>query len=312
LLVLGGGAVGCELALCFARFGSRVTLIEALPRLLAREDPEASDEVARRFLDEGIEILTNCEAVRVESDEGEAAGGKAVVCRVGDVERRFTCDEILCALGRVANTEDYGLERLGLRLSGDGALHVDQCMRTSHPDIFACGDVAGSPQYTHAAAHGAWHATLNALFGGLRAFRVDFSLVPRATFTDPEIASVGLSEAEALERSIACEVIRFDLGELDRALIDGVPRGFVKALTVPGRDRLLGAVIVGERAADLIVEFTLAMKHGIGLRGLLSTLHAYPTFSEAARHAAGQWRTAHAPQRLLQLSERFLAWRRGA
>ena len=303
LAVLGGGPIGCELAQAFARLGSRVTQVEMLPRLLPREDPEVSDLVSRKFTDEGIAVRTGRQAKRVE--------GKTLVCEHAGKEERIEFDELLCALGRRANTAGYGLEELGVPLGRAGTVETNEYLQTVYPNIYACGDVAGPYQFTHTASHQAWFAAVNALFGAFRKFRADYSVIPWATFTDPEVARVGLNELEAKERGIAYEVTVYGIDDLDRAIADGVAHGMVKVLTVPGKDRVLGATIVGEHAGDLIVEFIAAMKHGIGLNKILGTIHIYPTFAEANKYAAGAWKKAHAPQGLLRQVERFHAWMRG-
>jgi len=233
------------------------------------------------------------------------------VCEHGGKEVRIPFDELLCAVGRVANTVGYGLEELGIGLSRARTVETNEYLQTPYPNIFACGDVAGPYQFTHTAAHQAWYAAVNALLGGVKRFRADYSVIPWATFTEPEVARVGLNETEAKERNIGYEVTTYDLEDLDRAIADGEARGLVKVLTVPGRDKILGATIVGEHAADLIPEFIMAMKHGIGLNKILGTIHIYPTLAEANKYAAGNWKKAHAPQRLLRWAEKFHAWRRG-
>ena len=304
--MLGGGPIGCELAQCFARFGANVTLVEMGPRLLIREDPEFSELLAARFRSEGIDVLFGHEAKRAIFDSGV----KTLVAEHDGREVRIPFDELLCALGRVARTEGYGLEDLGVRLSNAKTIGTNEYLQTSCPNIFACGDVAGPYQFTHTASHQAWYAAVNALFGSVRKFKVDYSVVPWATFTDPEIARVGLNETEARERNIAFEVTTYRFDELDRAITDGETCGFVKVLTTRGTDRILGATIAGEHAGELISEFVLAMRHRLGLNKLLSTIHVYPTFSEASKQAAGAWRRNHAPARLLALLERYHAWMR--
>ena len=307
LVVLGGGPVGCELAQCFVRFGSRVTQVEMLPRILAREDPEISALVTRQFQEERIEVRVDHRATRVLREGGE----KILVCEHGGKEIRIPFDELLCAVGRVANTAGYGLEELGIDLTRARTVETNEYLQTLYPNIYACGDVAGPYQFTHTASHQAWYAAVNALFGGVTKFRADYSVIPWATFTDPEIARVGLNETEATEKNIAYDVTRYAIEDLDRAIADGETKGVVKVLTVPGRDRILGATIAGEHAADLVVEFIMAMKHGIGLNKILGTIHIYPTLSEASKYAAGNWKRAHAPQGLLRWAEKFHAWRRG-
>lgn len=307
LLVLGGGPIGVELAQAFARLGARVTLVESQARLLAREDPEVSDLVQSRFREEGIDVRVAHRAVRFAM-EGE---DRVLYAAAEGGEVRILFDEVLCAAGRVARTSGFGLEALGIPVTPAGTIEVNAAMATRYPNIFACGDVAGPYQFTHTAAHAAWYAAVNALFGWAWTFRADFSVVPRATFTDPEVARVGLSETEALAQGIAHEVTRYGLDDLDRAIADSEARGLVKVLTVPGGDRILGVTIVGAHAAEVITEFVAAMRHGHGLGRILATIHIYPTFAEAGKYVAGNWRKARAPGRLLGWLERYHAWRRG-
>jgi pyruvate/2-oxoglutarate dehydrogenase complex dihydrolipoamide dehydrogenase (E3) component/uncharacterized membrane protein YdjX (TVP38/TMEM64 family) len=307
LLVLGGGPIGCELVQCFARFGSQVTVVEMLPRILAREDPEVSQIVAEALEADGVSLLTGHKAKQFLVENGE----KVLVCEHAAGEVRVGFDQLLCAVGRAANTQGFGLEELGLRLNHSGTLETDGFLRsTRYPNIFACGDVAGPYQFTHVASHQAWYAAVNSLFGALKKFRVNYSVIPWATFTEPEVARVGLSETEAREKGIAFETTRYGIDDLDRAIADGEARGFVKVLTVPGKDRILGATIVGEHAGDLIAEFVAAMKHGIGLNKILGTIHIYPTLAEANKYAAGVWKKAHAPQGALRWLERYHVWTR--
>jgi len=303
LVVLGGGPVGCELAQCFARFGARVTQVEMLPRLLAREDAEISQLVERRFAAEGIDVRTGHRALRVEP-------GRTLVCEHAGGEARFAADALLCALGRVPNTAGYGLEELGIPVTPARTVETNEYLQTLYPNIYACGDVAGPYQFTHTASHQAWYATVNALFGPWRRFRVDYGVIPWATFTDPEVGRVGLNELDAKARGIPYETTVYGLEELDRAIADEAAEGMVKVLTAPGSDRVLGCTIVGENAGELIHEFVLAMRHGIGLKKILGTIHVYPTLSEANKYAAGAWRRAHAPERLLAQVERFHSWMR--
>ena len=303
LAVLGGGPIGCELAQAFARFGAQVTQVEMLPRILMREDPEVSAFIQKKFAQEGVQVLTGHKALRVE--------GNTLVCEGAGNEVRIEFDRLLCAVGRVANTSGYGLEELGIPLSRARTIETNEFLQTAYPNIYACGDVAGPYQFTHTAAHQAWYAAVNALFAPFRKFRADYSVIPWATFTDPEVARVGLNETEAKERNIPHEVTVYGIDELDRAIADETAHGMVKVLTTPGGDRVLGATIVGEHAGDLIVEFISAMKHGIGLNRILGTIHIYPTMAEANKYAAGVWKKAHAPEGLLRKVERFHAWMRG-
>ncbi len=307
LIVLGGGPIGSELAQCFARFGSRVTQVEMAPRILMREDPEISERVMRQFRREGVDVRVNHKAKRFLRDGGE----KLLVCEHEGAELRIPFDAVLVAVGRIANTSGYGLEELGIPVTRSRTVQTNAFLQTLHPNIYACGDVAGPYQFTHTAAHQAWYAAVNALFGDFRKFKADYSVIPWATFTDPEVARVGLNETEARERGIAYEVTAWDIGELDRAIADGEAQGVVKVLTAPGSDRILGATIAGEHAGDLIIEFVSAMKHRIGLNKILATIHIYPTLAEANKYAAGEWKRNHAPQRVLGWLGRFHAWRRG-
>lgn len=303
LLVLGGGPIGSELAQAFARFGAQVTQIQQGPRILNREDPEVSELVAARFRAEGIDVRTGHKAKQFVIEDGE----KILIAEHAGSDVRIPFDAVLLAVGRVANLQGYGLEELGVMATR--TIETNAFLQTNYPNIYAAGDVAGPFQFTHTAAHQAWYAAVNALFDPFKKFRVDYSVIPWATFVDPEVARVGLNEQEAKEQGIAYEVSRYDLDDLDRAIVDGETYGFVKVLTVPGRDKILGVTLVGEHAGDLIAEFVLAMKHDIGLNKILGTLHIYPTLAEANKYAAGVWKKAHAPQTLLRWVERFHAWR---
>ena len=305
LVVLGGGPIGCELAQAFGRLGSQVTQVEMLERVLPREDPEFSEMVASRMRSEGVELLTGHKAKQFLLQEGR----KILVCEAQGKERRIEFDTLLCAVGRVANTAGYGLEELGIPVTKARTVETNEYLQTVYPNIYACGDVAGPYQFTHTAAHQAWFASVNALFGSLRRFRADYSVIPWATFTDPEVARVGLNELEAKERNIPYEVSVYGIDELDRAIADGEAHGRVKVLTVPGKDRILGVTIAGEHAGDLIAEFVAAMRHGLGLNKILGTIHIYPTLAEANKYAAGVWKKAHAPERVLRAVEKFHAWR---
>lgn len=299
--IVGGGPIGTEMAQAFARLGSTVTQIEHGPRLLPREDEDASALVEAVLREEGVEILTGHEAVRVE--------GKALVVRAEEAERPIPFDEIVVAVGRKARLTGYGLENLGIETGR--TIAVNDRLETLYPNIYAVGDVAGPYQFTHFAAHQAWFAAVNGLFGHLKRFRADYRVLPWVTFTDPEVAHVGHNELSAREAGVAYEAVRYDLSHLDRALAEGANRGFVKLLVTPGKDRLLGATIVAANAGELLPELVLAMKHGLGLNKLLGTIHAYPTLAEANKYAAGEWKKAHKPERLLGLLERYHAWRRG-
>jgi pyruvate/2-oxoglutarate dehydrogenase complex dihydrolipoamide dehydrogenase (E3) component/uncharacterized membrane protein YdjX (TVP38/TMEM64 family) len=307
LVVLGGGPIGCELSQAFARFGSEVTQVEMAPRLLPREDADAAAEVESRFLAEGVRVMTDSKALRVEKD----GDGHHLVCERHGKEVALPFDRLLLALGRKATVDGFGLQELGVEISKQGTVATDPFLRTNFPNILVAGDVAGPYQFTHVAAHQAWFASINALLAPLWSFKADYRVIPWATFTDPEVARVGLSEDEAKAQGVAVEVTKYGLDDLDRAIADSADHGFVKVLTAPGNDRILGATIVGEHAGDLLAEFVLAMKHGIGLNKLLATIHIYPTLSEANKYAAGAWKRANAPQGLLRIAKRYFAWRRG-
>jgi pyruvate/2-oxoglutarate dehydrogenase complex dihydrolipoamide dehydrogenase (E3) component len=307
LVVLGGGPIGCELTQAFARFGSKVTQVEMLPRIMIREDPEISEMVLARFRAEGVDVKLEHKARQFLIENGE----KILVCEHKGVEIRIAFDAVLVAVGRIANTAGYGLEELGIPVTKQRTVETNDFLQTLYPNIYACGDVAGPYQFTHTAAHQAWYAAVNALFGGLRKFRADYRVIPWATFTEPEVARVGLNETEAREKSIRYEVTTYGIDDLDRAIADSEAHGLVKVLTVPGKDKILGVTIVGEHAGDLIAEYIMAMRHGIGLNKVLGTIHIYPTMSEANKYVAGNWKKAHAPQGLLKLVERYHAWMRG-
>jgi pyruvate/2-oxoglutarate dehydrogenase complex dihydrolipoamide dehydrogenase (E3) component/uncharacterized membrane protein YdjX (TVP38/TMEM64 family) len=307
MVVLGGGPIGSELAQCFARFGAKVTQVEMLPRILAREDPEISDMVMNEFRHEGIDVLVGHRAKEFRVENGE----KLLIAEHEGKDVHIAFDALLCAVGRVANTTGYGLEALGIPVTRQKTIETNEYLQTLYPNIYACGDVAGPYQFTHTASHQAWYAAVNALFGIIRKFRADYSVIPWATFTEPEVARVGLNETEAREQGVRYEVSTYCIAELDRAIADEEARGVVKVLTVPGKDRILGATIVGEHAGDLIAEFVAAMRHGLGLNKIVGTIHVYPTLAEANKYAAGVWKKAHAPQGLLRGIERLHAWMRG-
>ena len=308
LVVLGGGPIGCELAQCFARLGTKVTQVEMLPRILVREDPEFSELVAARFRDEGIDVLTGHKAKEVRV-EGSA---KVVVVEHEGREKRIECDEILCAVGRAANVEGYGLEELGIPVTKQKTVEVNEFLQAKFPNIYACGDVAGPYQFTHTASHMAWYCAVNALFGRFRKFRVDYSVIPWATFTDPVVARVGLNETEAREKKIECDVHTYGLDDLDRAIADGEAHGLVKVITRRGgKGEILGATIAGEHADDIIAEMVLAMKHGLGLSKILGTIHAYPTLPEANKYVAGNWKRSGVTQGQMTFVRAFNDWTRG-
>lgn len=307
LLVLGAGPIGCELAQAFSSLGVEVTVVSRSGRVMPREDADVSERVHASFEAQGMRVLLGYDATAFRA-QGE--GGVAVFkTAMGEQELEF--DRVLLAVGRSPNVENLGLEALGIGLTRGGTVEVDDYLRTSVPTIYACGDIAGPYQFTHMASHQAWFAAVNAMFGRFKKFKVDYSIVPWATFTEPEVGRVGLSEDEAKEQGIAYEVTRYALDDLDRAIADGEAHGFVKVLTVPGRDRILGATIVGYHAAELLNEFVLAMKHGIGLKKIMGTIHVYPTLSEGNKFVASEWQKARKPEGLLAWVERYHRWVRG-
>jgi pyruvate/2-oxoglutarate dehydrogenase complex dihydrolipoamide dehydrogenase (E3) component len=309
LLVLGGGPIGCELAQAFQRLGCAVTQVEMVERLLIREDFEASEAVMASLRGDGVDLRLQHKAVRFELTNGQ----RHLICinLVDGEEVQLPFDEVLLALGRVANVKDFGAEELQLEVRANGTLDTDEYLATRFPNIFAVGDVTGPYQFTHTSAHQAWYAAVNGLFDGFKRFKVDYRVIPWATFTDPEVARVGLNELDAKAQGIAYEVTRYGLDDLDRAIADEAAHGYVKVLTEPGKDRILGVTIVGEHAGDLITEYVAAMKHGYGLNKILGTIHIYPTLAEANKYAAGEWKRAHAPQRVLRWLGKFHQWRLG-
>jgi pyruvate/2-oxoglutarate dehydrogenase complex dihydrolipoamide dehydrogenase (E3) component/uncharacterized membrane protein YdjX (TVP38/TMEM64 family) len=307
LLVVGGGPIGCELAQAFSRLGSKVTQVDMAERIMPREDADVSAAVSTRFEAQGIEVLTSHRLQKFETVDGEhfmeaEHQGKTV---------RVAFDRVLLAIGRKANTEGFGLEEIGVALTPQGTVEVNEYLQTSLPNVFACGDVAGPYQFTHMASYQAWFAALNAIAGGIWRSRVNYSVVPWATFTDPEVARVGLSEDEAKQRGIAYELTRYEMNHHDRSLADGEAHGFVKILTVPGKDKILGVTIVGYHAGEQIAEFVFAMTHNMGLKSISAVTHIYPTLGEANKFAANAWRSARLPTQYFPWLKRFFDWRRG-
>ncbi len=302
VVVLGGGPIGCELSQALARLGSQVTQIEMGEQLLGREDAEVA-ALARAVLEaDGVRVLTGHTAVRIE--------GRTLIAESGGAEVAVPFDTLLVAVGRKARLKGFGLEDIGV--DTDKTVVTDEYLATKFPNIFAAGDVAGPFQFTHTASHQAWYASVNALFGSLRKFKADYRVIPAVTFLDPEVARVGINEREAAEQGIAVEVTRYDLDDLDRAIAESETKGFVKILTpAGGKDKVLGVTIVGAHAGELIAEYVLAMKHGLGLNKILGTIHAYPTMVEANKFAAGNWKKAHKPEGLLRWVERYHGWMRG-
>ncbi|MBL4826514.1 MAG: FAD-dependent oxidoreductase, partial [Spongiibacteraceae bacterium] len=307
LVVLGGGPIGCELAQAFSRLGAQVTIVEQTPRLMIREDPDVSETIQARFKREGIHIQLGCLAEKIELRDDQ----KILLGRTDTSCIEIPFDQLLIAVGRTANTQGFGLEELGVRTNDRGTIDVNEYLQSSIPTIYACGDVAGPYQFTHTAAHQAWYVAVNSLFGRFKKFKVDYRVIPWATFTDPEVARVGLNEQEAKAQSIAYDVTRFDIDDLDRAIAEEEDHGFIKVLTVPGSDKILGVTLVGHHAGDTIAEYVQAMKHGIGLNKILATIHIYPTLAESNKYVAGQWKRARTPQQLLNWVERYHRWCRG-
>jgi len=313
LLVLGGGAIGCELAQSFSRLGSSVTQLVRGARILKNEDEIVSKEVAKKFIEDGIDLVTSADVIRFEINKDKKSPEPEYVAfyknRDGDMID-ITFDAVLLAVGRKANTSGIGLENININLSADGSIEVNDYLQTNVKNIYSCGDVIGSYQFTHIASHEAWFASVNSLFGLLKRFKADYSVIPWATFTDPEVARVGLNEQQAKEQEIEYELTQYDINDLDRAITDDEDYGFVRVLTKKGTDKILGVTIVGYHAAEIIAEYVLAMKHKIGLNKILSTIHIYPTYNEANKYTAGVWKRAHTPHKLLAIVEKFNNWMR--
>ncbi len=305
MVVLGGGPIGCELAQSFQRLGAQVTQVEMAPRIMIREDVEVSELAKKSLVSDGVRVLTGHKALRCEI----SGGTKAIIVENEGQELRIEFDSLLCAVGRVARLSGYGLEDLGIPTNR--TVTTNEYLETIYPNIFAAGDVAGPFQFTHTAAHQAWYAAVNALFGTFKKFKADYSVIPWATFIDPEVARVGLNEQDAKEKGIAYEMVKYPMDDLDRAIADSETHGFVKVLTVPGKDKILGVTIVGTHAGDLLAEYVLAVRHGLGMNKILGTIHTYPTLAEANKYAAGDWKRAHQPEKLLQWVAKYHAWRRG-
>lgn len=307
LVVLGGGPIGCELTQAFCRLGSNVTQVEMAPRILPREDPEVAELISNVFTKEGVHLLTGAKA----KDVRQSGANKELVCELANGQSKIVpFDEIIVAVGRKARTDGWNWKKLGAELNSNGTLKVDPFLRVNGDNIYACGDVAGPYQFTHVASHQAWYSAVNALFSPLKKFKADYRVIPWVTFTDPEVAQVGLSEQTARAQGISYEVTTYGLDDLDRAIAESEAIGRIKVLTKPGKDEILGANIVGHGAGEMLAEFTSAMHHGIGLNKILGTIHPYPTFSEGVKYAAGNWKKAHAPATILAYLQKFHGWRR--
>ena len=305
LVVLGGGPIGSELAQSFSRLGSNVTQIEMAERIMIREDIEVSEFATETLKNSGVNILTSHQALRCEQRDGK----KFIIVKHDDKEKELEYDQLLCAVGRSARLDGYGLKELGIETNR--TIMTNEYLETIHPNIYAAGDVVGPYQFTHVAAHQGWYAAVNALFGHFKKFKVDYRVIPWTTFVDPEIARVGINEYEAKEKGIDYEVTRFEFKELDRSITESSTEGFIKVITPRGKDKILGVTIVSEHAGDLIAEFVLAMKHGLGLNKILGTIHSYPTWAEGNKYAAGEWKRNHAPKTILKLLEKYHTWKRG-
>jgi pyruvate/2-oxoglutarate dehydrogenase complex dihydrolipoamide dehydrogenase (E3) component len=302
MLVLGGGPIGCEISQTFSRLGSTVTQVEMAPQILTREDEDVIKLVTNQFIKEGISVLTNHKAIRFDKNN--------LICSNDEKEVSLPFDKIVIALGRKARISGFGLEELNIEIRKTKTVEANSFLQTNIPSIYVCGDVTGPYQFTHVAAHQAWFASVNALFSPFKKFKVDYSIIPWATFTDPEVARVGLNEKEAKEQNIPHEVTKYNIDDLDRAIADSEARGFVKILTKPKKDKILGVTIVGTHAGDLIAEYILAMKNNIGLNKILSTIHIYPTLTEANKYAAGEWKRAHIPKFVMLFLKKFNQWMR--
>ena len=304
LVVLGGGPIGSELAQSFARLGSNVTQIEMSDRIMGKEDLEVSTFAHQSLTESGVNILTSHQAMRCEMRDGK----KYIIVKHNETEIDIEYDELLCAVGRSARLEGYGLEALGIETNR--TIVTNEYLETLYPNIFAAGDIVGPYQFTHVAAHQGWYAAVNGLFGNFKKFKVDYRVIPWVTFIDPEVARVGINEQEAIDKGIDYEITRFEFEELDRAITDSAAKGFIKVITPKGKDKILGVTVVSEHAGDLIAEFVLAMKHGLGLNKILGTIHSYPTWAEGNKYAAGDWKRAHAPETVLNWLEKYHTWRR--
>ncbi|MDG4544021.1 MAG: FAD-dependent oxidoreductase [Rickettsiales bacterium] len=299
------------MAQAFSRLGAEVTLVEMASQILTREDEEVIKTVTEKFTKEGIKVLVNHKAKEfIPHPKPLQKGEGTLVCEHGGKDVEIAFDKVIVALGRTANTEGFGLEELGVELRDNKTIDADPFLQTNIPSIYVCGDVTGPYQFTHTAAHQAWYASINALFSPFKKFKADYSVIPWATFTDPEVARVGLNEKDAKAANIPYEVTTYGIDDLDRAIADSEAHGFVKVLTAPDKDKILGVTIVGTHAGDLIAEYILAMKHGIGLNKILGTIHIYPTLAEANKYAAGEWKKAHVPAFAMKILEKFHEWRR--
>ncbi len=306
-LVLGGGPIGSELAQAFAALGSEVTILEMGTQILGREDNDVVNLMSEVFKREGMKVLTKTKVKSFELSNGKYF----VNIEVNNTSEKIEFDVVLLATGREANVKGFGLEQLGIELTERKTIQTDAFLRTNLPNIYACGDVVGPYQFTHAASHQAWFTSVNSLFSPFKKFKINYDHLPWSTFTHPEISRIGLNEADAKEKQIDYEITKYEINDLDRAIADSSDYGFVKVLTVPGKDKILGVTIVADHSSDLLPEFVIAMKYGLGLNKILSTIHSYPTMAEANKYAAGVWKKAHAPEKVLNFLKKFHTWRRG-
>ncbi len=314
MIVIGGGPIGCELSQALNRLGVRVTVVEFLPQIMVKEDPDVAAVVRARLEEEGIRVLTSAAAQRAEARDGQVH--LEVQQKMGENGEGETVQlqarALLIAAGRIPNVESLNLEAAGVAYSKQG-IEANAYLQTSQPHIYAAGDIVGPYQFTHMADAQARVVIRNILmpFQTLRQ-KVDYSVVPWCTYTSPEVARVGLSETEAVEQQIAYDLFTQPLDDVDRAIVESEETGFAKVLVKKGSDNILGVTLVSEHAGDLLHEFVLAMKQGIGLGGIASTVHAYPTFAELARKVGDQYNRTRLTPRAKSIFNWLYRTRRGA
>lgn len=304
MIVIGGGPIGCEISQALSKIGVEILLVERSSRLLSAETKEVSDLVFDQMQQDGVKILLNSEI------ESFLTANSCKVLESGKVEIYENFDAVFFAIGRKPRVENLGLEELGIPIAKNGTIEHNEYLQTKYRNIYVCGDVAGPIQLTHVAGHQAWYAAVNALFSNFKSFKEDLSVIPRCTFTYPEVASVGLSEQELEKKNYDFEITHYPLTTFDRAVCDQATNGFVRLLTKKNSDQILGVTIVSPRAGEMIAEFALAMRWKLGLKKILSTVHAYPTWSDANKMAALAWQKKHVPPKLVALSEKFHDWKR--